>query len=164
MRELHRFADIEEQVEARRQRQPAARAPGVDGLALDELHREPERTLGRAAAVEQAPDVRMGEVGQDLALVAEQLLGDVVLGIGAHQLERDLLFELAVGAPAQVDHRHAAATEFALHREGPDALARRVLARGQRDAAHETVEQRTLEGAGRSQEGGIDRHHCPGVV
>ena len=97
----------------------------VDRLPLDVLHDEVGAAVLGGAAVEQLGDVRVVEVGEDLALGAEAADDLVRVHAAPDELEGDLLLELLVGPLRQVDRAHAAPAELAHHPVGADALAGR---------------------------------------
>ena len=109
----HRAAGLVEQLEARRDRQPAPIAVLGERRATHELHREIGPAVLGDAAVEQPRDVGVLEARQDLALAHEALAHRVRADAAPDQLERHLLLERAVGAFGEVDGPHAAAADLA---------------------------------------------------
>jgi RNA polymerase sigma-70 factor, ECF subfamily len=118
VRLLHGLADLAEKAQPRRDVQPVRRAVLVDAPPLDELHDEKRQPLGGRAAVEQPRDVGMLDLREDLPLAAEAPHERLVAERRGHDLDRDRLPVLVVGAVGQVDDAHAAAPEF------PDDLVR----------------------------------------
>jgi len=106
----HRLEHREHQGEALRGREPVAIAVLIDGLAVDELHHEVRSAFVGFTGVEQVPDVRMLEAGEDLALVNEALgpLGHVALRF-VEDLHRDLAPKLRI--PRGVDDAHASGAD-----------------------------------------------------
>ena len=98
-------ADLPEELQALAHRQLPVVAVLVDRPPLDVLHDEVGAAVLGGAAVEQLGDVRMVEVGEDLALGAEA--ADDLVGVHAapDELDRDPLLELLVGPLRQVDRR-----------------------------------------------------------
>jgi hypothetical protein len=121
---LHAVEQLQEQVEALRQRQRAAPAVAGQRLAVDVFHDQVGRAVRQGAGVEQLGDVRVLHLCQHLALELEPgaLLGRQLGGMQAldrHQAlhRRDL---------AGTEHlAHAAAAKQGLDAEGADLLPRR---------------------------------------
>ena len=95
----------------------------VDRLAVDVLHDDVRRAVRGRAAVEQPRDVRMVERREDLALELQPALDVARQQPAPHQLDRDLLLELLVGALREEHLAHAAAAEAAHDAIRTDALA-----------------------------------------
>ena len=97
------LTDGEEDLEDRRPRRRVSLEPGVEGEAVDELHRQVDLVLVRADVVDR-DDVGVRELGHRLGLALEASAG---VGVGRQQeLERDLAIELRV--VRGVDHPHPA--------------------------------------------------------
>ena len=90
------------------------------------------RSVVGRAAVEQVRDVRMIEAGEDLLFVPEaaQASASRVQCRAGHDLDRDVLVVLAVGASRQVDGAHAAASDLAHHFVGAEPAADEARLRG----------------------------------
>lgn len=73
VRGLHGARDAQEQFQARIQVERAFAAVAVERQAVDVLHHQVRQARRRGAAVVQAGDVRMRQLGQDLALAGEPL-------------------------------------------------------------------------------------------
>ena len=96
--------------------------PG-DRLPFDQLESEIRPAVARDTAVEQAGDIGMVEPRQDLAL-GEKAAHDLArVEVAAHQLERHLLLELAVGALRPPDFAHAAPPQAGAQPVRTDAVA-----------------------------------------
>ena len=139
VRAVHRRAHDLEQPQPLLDAERARIAIDVDRLAVDILHDDVRRAVGGRAAVEQPRDVRMIERRQDLAFELQPALHLARQQPAPHQLDRDLLLELLVGALGEEHLAHAAAAEAAHDAIGADALAgevdRRVLGSLRRDGA-----------------------------
>ena len=86
-------ADPPEQFKERAQRRLALSDVLVDRNALNVLHDQERGSVRRGSAVEQARDVGMFQVRQDLALGAETMQ-DVLIARGPlHDLDRNFLRE-----------------------------------------------------------------------
>ena len=130
MRESYCRANLQKPFQPLAKRQRGVDAVPVQRRPVDELHRKPRSTLGRASTVEQTRDVRMVEVGQGLAFAPEQCLAGAVALSGLHPLECDALFVFAIVALGQIHHGHAAPTQFADHPEASDRIASLQFRRG----------------------------------
>ena len=84
-----------------------------DRLPFDVLHGEVRPAVRRAAAVEQAGDVRMLEAGENLPLVPEAADDAVGVHAALEDLDRHALLERIVVADAKIDGAHAAMTDLA---------------------------------------------------
>ena len=120
-------AHVGEQVEPGLDGQPAVVAVGVDGLALDDLHREVGEAVGRRAPVEEPGDGGVLEPGEDGPLAEEPPDDDVGVEPPLEQLERDALVERPVGPLGEVHDAHPAAPDLAHDPVRPDAAARGVV-------------------------------------
>ena len=96
-----------------------------DRHAIHEFHRVPGHGLVRHAAVDEARDRRMRQLGQDAPLLHEATLAVVSMEATPQQFERDLLPEAGLFALGQPDLAHAALAERARELERADALSRR---------------------------------------
>ncbi len=123
MRVLHGGADRSKQFETFGNRQSTGIAVLVDGCAVDQFHDQIGHSIVGGATIEQAGDVGMVETGQDLALVAEALQDELVVEAATHQLDGNLMLELAIDADGAVDLSHAAAADFLKDVVGADPAA-----------------------------------------
>src|SRR6185503_16144654 len=89
-----------------------ARDARAQRLALHEGHHVVQRILGLARVVTRQ-DVRMRETGRDANFAMETFAADSGREIGMQQLHRDAARVL--GVLAEIDGRHAPATELALY-------------------------------------------------
>src|SRR5689334_14217999 len=88
----HRAADFEKQVEAAGDVKMPAFGIVKNGAAVDELHGEPRNALRSGAAVEQAGDIGVLQLGKNLAFAA-QVRGAIGREeSGRYGLDGDLLF------------------------------------------------------------------------
>ena len=110
MRMRDRRAGLMEQLQPRLQRQCIGAAVLGDVAACDVLHRHP-RAAVVDAAIKQARDVRVGELGEDAALVLEAF--GMLRGFGMQQLDRGLLGEATFRAFGQINLTHAATADHA---------------------------------------------------
>ena len=95
----------------------------VDRLAVDVLHHQVGLAQRRGAAVEQAGDVGMFQLGQNPAF-DQKALDQLRTQPGrTHQLHGRALLELAVNALGEIDHAHAAFAEPACQPVRADVLA-----------------------------------------
>ena len=102
------------------------------GNAVDELHHQIRRPVGREAAVEQAGDVGMGQLGEHLSFGAKALDGVGVARARSEDLDGDVLPILAVGALGAIDRAHAAASEDAHEAPRPETAADQRIGVSQR--------------------------------
>src|SRR5271165_1123232 len=97
-----------------KQGDPAANGEAVrgrillDGNAIDVFHHQIRRTAGGDATIEQARNVWVIEIGQNLAFVAEPGGDGFILEGTSDQLDRDLHTELPVVAAGEIDDSHSA--------------------------------------------------------
>jgi hypothetical protein len=124
VREMHRVGDLNQKPRAAMLRNPVHGAPAVDRFTIDEIDRQPGLAVPGAAAVDQTSDVRMIQIGQDLALDA-QALQPIAVGEAADQLDCHALAILVVVAFGREYRAHAAVADFAAYTPGPEALANR---------------------------------------
>lgn len=92
--------------------------------AVDVFHHEIRLTVRGVAAVEQARDIGMVEVGEDLPL-APHSIGRITGRDAAQQLDRDAPFERIVDALGEEHRAHAAAADLAHEAPGPEPLLQR---------------------------------------
>jgi hypothetical protein len=123
MRGIDRRADGGEQLETFVDGELIAIAIDIDRLAVDVLHDDVRRAVSRRTAVQELGDIRMIERGEDLALDPQALLHLFRDEAAAHQLDGDLLAELAVCAFGQEHGAHAAFPERAQDAVRSDAFA-----------------------------------------
>ncbi len=76
------------------------------------------------ATVEEPGDGRVIELGENLPFAAEAHRGVVAVEAAPHQLERDDLSELAIGALGPIDDAHASTTELLDHAIRTDTITR----------------------------------------
>jgi hypothetical protein len=106
--------------------------PGVEALAGDELHGDPD-AVDVGADVVDGDDVGVGELGEGLGLAQEADLA-AAAGSGAQELEGDLAVE--VGVEGGVDDAHGAGAEAIEEDVAADAeAAREVLGGGDEGVA-----------------------------
>src|SRR5262249_9422326 len=85
----------------------------IDGSAGNVLHyKERQPPIGHAA-VEQSGNVRVIQISQNLALVAEAIENEVRVHSSLDQLYGDLLLKLIICPNSQANHAHTAAADFA---------------------------------------------------
>jgi hypothetical protein len=116
-------AHLAEDLHALRCRELMVIAVAIDRHALDVLHDEVRKPVGRRPAIEQARDVRMIEVGENLALVAEATQYRLSIHPALDDFDRDGLLVLGVGANREVCSAHPAPAQFANEAIGSDVLA-----------------------------------------
>ncbi len=124
VRELHGLGNPEPESQTLFERKCKARAMQIDAFAFDPFHREPQPTVIRATTIEQARNIRMTQIGQNLPLAPEQLGAGSAVPID-EALERDLLRELAIIAFTEMNDAHAAATQLAHHAKRTEPCSRR---------------------------------------
>jgi len=144
-----RVADLEKQPAAILNRRVALAAPGGDGLPLDVFHHQVRPAVRRAAAVDEARDVRMIQGRQDLALAAEACEQFVGVEAQLNKLDGGLLLEVLVVAHGQIDRAHAAAPDFPHHPPGPQARAQQRVRAGSAIGLDQRL-RRALHGRGDS--------------
>ncbi len=113
MGKRHGLTDFQEQAAACAEIQAVLAAVDVQRPARQILHDQEWPSVGGDAGVQEARDVGVLEVGQNLAFLAkavEQLLG---VETAADQLDGDLLANLIVVAHGQIHGSHAARADFA---------------------------------------------------
>ncbi len=120
--EVHRIADLAEQLQARVQAQAFFAREAEDVEAADVFHGHVGPAVGRQAAVDQAGDAGVFERGQDAAFVAE--VGHRAGRLGPDQLQRHLLVEVGAVPVRQVDLAHAAAADQFFDAEVADQFVR----------------------------------------
>ena len=84
------------------------------------IHGEPRPPIGSDAAVDEASDVRVAQAGEDLPLGEKAPVRLDGVEAAPHELERDALLELTVGALGDVDRAHPAARQLDDHAVWPD--------------------------------------------
>ena len=115
---------VEEQPHALRKLERAIFAVAIDRHAGDVFeHKVRPPAAAAHAGIEQPRDVRVREPRQDAAFAREPLDAAARHQPGVEELDRDVAFEAAVGAPCEPDAAHAALAELALYRVGADGLA-----------------------------------------
>ena len=102
----------------------------VDRLAVHELHHEVGAAVGRGAAVQQAGDVRVFEVGQHLPLAPEAFDDVGAVQPGADDLDGNLLAEGRVDALAAIDRAHAPGGDPFAETPGAEGQAQGRVGRG----------------------------------
>ncbi len=132
VRVVHHLADAAEQPHAVVDGQPPPRHVDVDRLAIDQLHHDVGRTVLRDAAVQHLGEIGMVEAREDLALRLEAHGEPLGIEAVAHDLDGDLLRELAVDAFGTVDLAHAAAADARDDAPRAQAAPDPVAAGGQR--------------------------------
>ena len=123
MRILHCIANLYEQLDALVDRQKVAVAILVDARPADVLHDEVGRAVVVLAAVQQAGNVAMVEVGQDLPLAPEAFAEPLAEPGTADDLDRDPLFVGLVVASRQVNRAHAALCDLVDNAPRTDSFA-----------------------------------------
>ena len=98
-------------------------AEGVDGDAVDVFHDDVGRAVRQGAAVHEMRDVRMIELGQDLALNFDPRMDSAGERAAVNHLDGDFLVELRIRAFGEVNLAHAAHPQGAQHPIGSDAVA-----------------------------------------
>lgn len=111
VRVLHGVADMSEKL-ADFPRRPSP-APFVDGAAFDQLHHEVGRSILGGAGVNQAADVGMIQVGENLALTFESLNHEVAADRPGDELDGYPQPDLAIGTFGLVNRTHATASDLA---------------------------------------------------
>jgi hypothetical protein len=99
-------------------------AVNIDRTALDVLHHEVRQSIGGRAGVEEARDVRVVQICEDLHLVSEAPPDNVAAETGLDQLDRDLLSIVFVIPLGQVDGAHSSAPDLAHNAVRADTTAR----------------------------------------
>ncbi len=125
-RQRHRY----QEGDAPGDRQPPAACVVENRLAVDLLEDEERAAIRSDAAVEETRDPRVGEPGEDLALLQEAAQDFVRVDAALEELERHPLFEVAVDALGLPDLAHSAAAEEREQAVGVDHFAAPVLGRG----------------------------------
>ena len=123
MRVLDGVTHHAKQAQPRLERKTLSGAPFVDRNAVDQLHDQIRRPVGREAAVEQTGDVGMGQLCEHLSLGAKALDGVGVARARSEDLDGDLLPILAVCALGAIDrypYRHVRGRSTRRH--GPRRL------------------------------------------
>ena len=115
VRELHGEADAFEELQPLVDGETLPIAERGQRLTVHVLHHHVRQLIVRGAAVEQARDVRVIEVGEDLTLDAEAAPTVRPIRTSAHNLDRDFLPVLVVHARREVYRPHAPVSQFAHH-------------------------------------------------
>ena len=118
---LHGLAHPAEQLHPCVNREAPPVAVRRDRLTVHEFHREVRPAVGVEAAVEEPCDGRVIELGENLPLAAEAHRGAVAVEAAPHELDRDDLSELAVGALGPIHDAHASTPQLVDHAIGTDA-------------------------------------------
>ena len=121
-----RIADVFEQLDPLRGREPVGVRPSVDGAAVHQGHREPRAPLFVEAGVEDRHDAGMIQPCQQVALGLEGVSHDVGGARFQDPLDRDLVGVLAVRTRGAEDHAHATRAQALVQLPRPDALAHAV--------------------------------------
>jgi hypothetical protein len=91
--------------------EPTRVAENVDRQAVDVFHDDVCGGVGKSAAIQEARDIRMVELGEDLPLDPEAGLSAPHHGAAVHHFDGDFLFELGVGAFGEENLAHTADTQ-----------------------------------------------------
>src|SRR5262249_48695023 len=97
------FADPQKEAASLLRIEALLLAVGVHRAAFDIFHDEERTPIGSSAAIVEAADIRMIEIRQDLALIAET--GEHFRGVHAalHNFDRDALLKFVVVANGKID-------------------------------------------------------------
>src|SRR5688572_20105544 len=128
MREIYGGADLPEQAKPLRDVELLRSAVFVEWNALDVLHHEVGKSIGRGAAIHQPCDVWMIERREDLPFVAKSF-EDAGRSRVIDDLQRAPLPILVVGALDKKDGAHSAVADLTNYAIRADA---RAYARGHR--------------------------------
>src|SRR5579864_4642534 len=95
------LTDLQKETQPSSEVEPSVLTVDVQRLTLDILHHQEGATIRRGAAVQQTADIRVVEIGQDLALMTEA--GQQILSVhaGPDQLDGDLFLEVIVVADSE---------------------------------------------------------------
>ena len=121
-----------------------------DRLAFDIFEREVRRAVGSHAAVVQLGDMRMHQTREKIPLAQEPCTRLGADEIGAHQLQRHALGEIAFFALGQIDAAHAAFADQAQQAISADAMPDQIDRRSIAVQALEHADGAVIENAGRS--------------
>jgi len=113
VRVLQRLAGLQQQADARGQREALLVGIRVHRRTVHQAHGEPGPAIVLDAAIQQRGDVRVVQLGQVVALAGEGLDQRRRGHLGAHALQRDLFFVLAIGPAGLVNRSHAAGLQHA---------------------------------------------------
>src|SRR5262249_7986961 len=102
-KELHALADVE----------IVSVTILVDLRPLDVLHDEVRQAVVGGAAIEERRDIRVLQLGENLALSAESLQDEVGGHAAAHELDGHAALVVVVVALGKMDRAHSAASELA---------------------------------------------------
>jgi len=108
VRRMHGGTNRLKQAQARRNVEHLAVAVLVDRNSVDVFHDDVGAAIGECAAVDQVRDIRMIQLGEDLALDLEPGLHAAREHAATHDLDGHPLLELFVGALGEIDFAHAA--------------------------------------------------------
>jgi hypothetical protein len=112
---VHRGANRLKQFQSGIDVQPMRIAESIDGDAVDVLHDDVGASVRQGPAVQEMSDVRMIELGQNLAFQLEPRVHPDRQRSPMHDFDRHLLLELRIGAFGQINLAHAAGTQGAQH-------------------------------------------------
>src|SRR5580700_819738 len=118
---LHRRTDLQEQAQSLGNGSAAAIAVLIERLAVDQLHHKVGDAVLGGAAIMQASDIRMIEVGENLPLVLEATKNESRILAAAHHLKGHFLAVLIVGAKRAIHFAEAADADTLDNLVGPDA-------------------------------------------
>jgi hypothetical protein len=124
VRVLNGRADLLEESQPLLRPQVLALAIEVEADAIDIFHHQVRHALPGRAAVQQAGDVRVVEVGEDLPLGAKATRQRVARQSAVDELDCDLLAKLLVRALGEINSCHSAATQRPHHTIATDELPR----------------------------------------
>ena len=113
MRVGDRRADLAEERQALGRGQRVRVAVGVDRFAVHVLHDEVGQAVVGRSAVDQARDVRMIELRQDLPFVAKTAEDVVGIEPAPNELDRNFLAIFVVGSRRQINGAQTAPADFA---------------------------------------------------
>jgi hypothetical protein len=124
MRVLHGIAHPAQQPYTLLNREAALVTVRRDRIAFDQFHREERSAIVMEASVEEPRDGGVIELGQNLPFATEAHRRVVAIEAASHELERDDLNELAIGALGPINDAHASAPELMDHTIRTDASTR----------------------------------------
>ena len=112
MRVGHSRAHLAEKLDSLGRLKVVAVAKGPQWFALYILHHEEGQAIVARPAIEQPRDIRMVELGQNLALIAEPAQNVLRIEATPDQFERDLLSVFIVGARREIDGAQSTPANF----------------------------------------------------
>src|ERR1700722_9140798 len=112
MRVLDRRTYVAKQSQTLGYRKTVPVAVFVDRRALHQLHDEIRNTVIGRISIEQMSNVGMIQAGQNLPLVSKTLEDKSRVEAAPHELNRDFLCELSVGAHRAINLSHPARTDL----------------------------------------------------